>query len=71
VEVCSGVVCLSGSGRCCCWLTKSVFSGTALVAFSGVSCNSPPKCFSQVGRSENLGSSGSSEPSAAAEVCSS
>jgi len=48
------------------------------VPFSGVSCNSPPKCFSrecrfkgesQVGRSENLGSSGSSEPSATAEVC--
>jgi len=80
VEVCSGVVCLIGLGCCCCWFTISVCLGTNVVAFSGVSCNSPPKCFSkecrfegesQVGRSESLGSSGSSEPSAAAEVCSS
>jgi len=36
MEVFSGVVCLVGSGCCCCWLTKSVFSGTDLVPFSGV-----------------------------------
>jgi len=68
-----------GSG-CCCWLTNSVFSGTDLVAFSSVFCNSPPKCLSRedrfkgeshLGRLDVLGSSGSSEPSAAAEVCSS
>ena len=59
-----------------CWLTKSVFSGTNLVAFCGVAISSPPNCFSkenkfvgesQWGRSEVFGSSGASEPSAAAE----
>jgi len=46
------------------------------VAFCGVTISSPPKCFSkenkfvgesQWGRSEEFGSSGASEPSAAAE----
>jgi len=79
VEVCSVVVWFDGSG-CCCWFTISVCLGTDVVAFSGVSCNSPPKCFSkecrfvgesQVGRSVKLGSSGLTEASATAEICSS
>ena len=80
MEVCSVVVWFVGSGRCCCWFTISVYLGTDIVAFSGVSCNSLPKCFSkecrfvgesQIGRSVNLGSSGSTEASTTAEICSS
>jgi len=59
-----------------CWLTKSIFLGTDLEAFYGVSGNSPPKCFSREngfegepkwGRSEEDGSSGSSGSLAVAE----
>ena len=46
MEVCSVVVWFDGSG-CCCWFTISVCLGTDVVTFSGVSCNSPPKCFSK------------------------
>ena len=51
------------------WLTKSIFLGTDLEAFYGVSGNSTPKCLSKEnrfegepkwGRSEEGGSSGSS-----------
>ena len=80
MDVCSVVFWFDGSGCCCCWFTRSICLETDVVAFSGVSCNSPPKCFSrecrvkgesQVGRSVNLGSSGSTGASATAEVCSS